>query len=185
MTLEVPPRTLLSDALRDQLGVRAVHVGCEHGVCGACTVRMDGVLARACLVLAVQAQGRRIETAAGPAEPASVSGGDEGSAGEGVRAGGGVEAGIPFGAALVRLRAAFRRRHALQCGYCTPGILVSLADLLAREGSGGEKGPPDEGRVRDVLGGHLCRCTGYAPIVRAALEAAGAGGREEGAGARP
>ena len=133
------PRLLLSDFLRHQLGATGVHVGCEHGICGACTVRVDGELARACLVLAVQVDGSAIETVEG------LSDGESPSA----------------------LQAAFRRHHALQCGYCTPGILMSFTDLLEREPA------PDEGRIREVLGGHLCRCTGYAPIVDAVLDVAG------------
>lgn len=140
VTGEASPRTLLSDFLRDGLGATGTHVGCEHGVCGACTVRMDGQAVRACLMLAVQADGRRVDTVEG-------LGGPEG---------------------LSPLQRAFRRNHALQCGFCTPGILMSLADYLERN--------PDttEREIREVLSGHLCRCTGYTGIVRAALEAAAA-----------
>ena len=133
------PRRLLSDFLRHELGATGVHVGCEHGICGACTVRIDGELARACLVLAVQADGSTVETVEG----------------------------LSRGGTLSELQAAFRRHHALQCGYCTPGILISLNHLLEREPA------PDEARIREVLGGHLCRCTGYATIVDAALDVAG------------
>ena len=133
---DAEPRLLLSDFLRHAHGATGVHVGCEHGVCGACTVRIDGELARACLVLAVQADGSAIETVEG----------------------------LSDGETLSELQAAFRRHHALQCGYCTPGILISLNDLLEREPA------PDETRIREVLGGHLCRCTGYATIVDAALD---------------
>jgi len=132
-------RMLLSDFLREALGLTGTRVGCEHGVCGACTVRVDGVLARACLVLAVQCEGGTVETV------------------EGLAAGPGQ---------LSPLQAAFRRHHALQCGYCIPGILVSLTDLLEKDPSAAEA------EIREVLSGHLCRCTGYAPMVRAALEAA-------------
>ena len=135
---DAEPRLLLSDFLRHALGATGVHVGCEHGICGACTVRVDGVLARACLMFAVQADGCAVETVEG----------------------------LSDGEALSELQAAFRRHHALQCGYCTPGILMSFTDLLEREPA------PDEARVREVLGGHLCRCTGYAPIVDAVLDAA-------------
>lgn len=135
------PRTLLSDFLRHALGATGTHVGCEHGVCGACTVRLDGAPIRACLLLAVQAEGRRVDTVEGLAADAE---------------------------SLTALQAAFRRHHALQCGFCTPGILMSLDAWLA---SGPE---PDEGAVRAVLGGHLCRCTGYSGIVTAALEVAAA-----------
>ena len=135
---DAEPRLLLSDFLRQALGATGVHVGCEHGICGSCTVRVDGELARACLVLAVQVDGSSIETVEG----------------------------LGDGVTLSSLQAAFKRHHALQCGYCTPGILISLHDLLDREPT------PDETRIREVLGGHLCRCTGYATIVDAALEAA-------------
>jgi 2-furoyl-CoA dehydrogenase 2Fe-2S iron sulfur subunit len=135
---EAEPRLLLADFLRHGLGMTGTHLGCEHGVCGACTVRLDGVPARACLLLAVQARGRRVDTVEGLAR----------------------------GGELHPLQRAFRRHHALQCGFCTPGILMSLSDYL-------EKHPaPDEAAIRAVLSGHLCRCTGYTGIVRAALEAA-------------
>ena len=133
---DAEPRLLLSDFLRHELGATGVHVGCEHGICGACTVRVDGELARACLMLAVQVDGSTIETVEG----------------------------LSDGETLSELQAAFRRHHALQCGYCTPGILMSFTDLLERESA------PDEARIREVLGGHLCRCTGYATIVDAALD---------------
>jgi 2-furoyl-CoA dehydrogenase 2Fe-2S iron sulfur subunit len=116
-----------------------IHVGCEHGVCGACTVEIDGVPARACLTLAVQAEGARIRTVEGLA---------------------------PAPDRLSVLQAAFRRHHALQCGFCTPGILMSLDIYLRHNAS------PDEAALREFLGGHLCRCTGYAPIIAAALDAA-------------
>ena len=135
------PRTLLSDFLRHELGATGVHVGCEHGVCGACTVHLDGAPMRACLTLAVQAEGRRVDT---------------------------VEGLSPDPETLTDLQASFRRHHALQCGFCTPGILMSLSAWLAT-------GPtPDEGAVRALLSGHLCRCTGYSGIVAAALEVAAA-----------
>ena len=132
------PRMLLSDFLRHELGATGTHVGCEHGVCGACTVRLDGAPVRACLTLAVQAEGRRVDTVEGLAP-----------AGE-----------------LNDLQRAFRRHHALQCGFCTPGILMSLDAYLET------KPEPDEGAIRALLSGHLCRCTGYSGIVAAALEAA-------------
>ena len=135
---DAEPRLLLSDFLRHQLGATGVHVGCEHGICGACTVRVDGELSRACLMFAVQVDGSTIETVEG----------------------------LSDGESLSELQSAFRRHHALQCGYCTPGILMSFTDLLEREPA------PDEARVREVLGGHLCRCTGYAPIVDAVLDVA-------------
>jgi 2-furoyl-CoA dehydrogenase 2Fe-2S iron sulfur subunit len=133
------PRMLLSDFLRHELGMTGTHVGCEHGVCGACTVRIDGRTARACLTFAVQVDGRTVETVEGLA---------------------------PDAGRLSVLQDAFKRHFALQCGYCTPGILMSLDTLLRDEPDA------DEARITDVLGGHLCRCTGYRPIVAAALDAA-------------
>ncbi|SMF89501.1 2-furoyl-CoA dehydrogenase 2Fe-2S iron sulfur subunit [Azospirillum oryzae] len=135
------PRLLLSDFLRHELGAHGTRVGCEHGVCGACTVRIDGVAARACLTLAVQADGRRIDTVEGLAEA------NEGR--------------------MTALQEAFRRHHALQCGFCTAGILMSLTDYLGRNPK------PTEEELRDMLSGHLCRCTGYAGIVRAVMEVTG------------
>ena len=136
------PRMLLSDFLRERLGASGTHVGCEQGVCGACTVRIDGVAVRSCLTLAHQADGRRIDTVEG------LNGGKAG---------------------LNRLQQAFRRHHALQCGFCTPGILMSLHDFLERNPA------PTEADVREVLGGHLCRCTGYVGILRAVAEVIGDG----------
>ena len=140
---DAPPRLLLSDFLRRAFGRRGVHVGCEHGVCGACTVRVDGVPARACLMFAVQVHGRRVDTVEGLAGPDG---------------------------ALSPLQEAFRRHHALQCGYCTPGILMTMTEWLERLAAQGRT--PDEAEVRAVLSGHLCRCTGYEPIVVAVLDAA-------------
>ncbi|MEX0922446.1 MAG: (2Fe-2S)-binding protein [Rhodovibrionaceae bacterium] len=133
------PNMLLSDFLRQELGATGTHVGCEHGICGACTVRLDGRAVRSCLCLAVQAEGRRVETIEGLAEA-------DGS----------------FGI----LQDAFHRHFALQCGFCTPGFLMSLADYL--------EGNPDptEEELREALSGNICRCTGYAEIVKAALYAA-------------
>jgi 2-furoyl-CoA dehydrogenase 2Fe-2S iron sulfur subunit len=140
---QAEPRMLLSDFLRHELGVTGTHVGCEHGVCGACTIQMDGLPVRACLTLAVQANGREVRTVEGLA---SVS--ESGS----VR--------------LSRLQRSFRQNHALQCGFCTAGILMTLDAFLAAR--------PDatEGEIREELSGHICRCTGYTGIVNAALEAA-------------
>ena len=143
---EAPPRLLLSDFLRHRFGRRGVHVGCEHGVCGACTVRLDGAPARACLLFAVQAHGRRVDTVEGLAGPDG---------------------------AHSPLQAALRRHHALQCGYCTPGILMTMTEWLERLAAEGRA--PAEEEVRAVLSGHLCRCTGYAPIVAAVLDAAAGG----------
>jgi 2-furoyl-CoA dehydrogenase 2Fe-2S iron sulfur subunit len=136
---EAEPRMLLSDFLRHQLGATGTHVGCEHGVCGACTVVVDGMLTRACLTLAVQVDGGDLRTVEGLA---------------------------PSPDRLGALQRAFRRNHALQCGFCTAGILMSLDHYLSRHPA------PTEEEIRDLLSGHLCRCTGYTPIIRAALEAA-------------
>jgi 2-furoyl-CoA dehydrogenase 2Fe-2S iron sulfur subunit len=133
------PRTLLSDFLRYELGATGVHVGCEHGVCGACTIMIDGVAQRSCLTLAVAAEGRELMTVEGLGDPVYT---------------------------LSDLQAAFHRHHALQCGYCTPGILMSCTDFLNRVPD------PAEAEVREMLSGHLCRCTGYTNIVAAILEVA-------------
>jgi len=134
----VEPRLLLTDFLRGRLGLTGTHVGCEHGVCGACTVRLDGVAVRGCLVFAVQAHGSEIVTV------------------EGLAAGDG----------LTPLQEAFRRHHALQCGFCTPGILIAATDFLERTAD------PTKQEIRELLSGQLCRCTGYAPIVDAIHEVA-------------
>jgi 2-furoyl-CoA dehydrogenase 2Fe-2S iron sulfur subunit len=131
---EAEPRLLLSDFLRHDLGLTGTHVGCEHGVCGACTIELDGVAVRSCLTLAVQADGCEIRTVEG----------------------------LEWGP----LQEAFRKHHALQCGFCTSGILIAATDLLHR-------GPATREAVVDLLSGHLCRCTGYEPIVNAILEAGG------------
>ncbi|MGB8041751.1 MAG: (2Fe-2S)-binding protein, partial [Pseudolabrys sp.] len=136
---EAEPRILLTDFIRHHLGLTGTHVGCEHGVCGACTIEIDGVPARACLTLAVQADGSVIRT---------------------------VEALAPEPGRLSVLQEAFRRHHALQCGFCTAGILVSLDNYLRNHAD------PSEAELRDFLSGHLCRCTGYTPIIAAALDAA-------------
>jgi 2-furoyl-CoA dehydrogenase 2Fe-2S iron sulfur subunit len=130
---DVEPRLLLSDFVRHELGLTGTHVGCEHGVCGACTVELDGVAVRSCLMLAVQADGCELRTVEG----------------------------LPWGP----LQEAFRRHHALQCGFCTPGILIAATDLLAQ-------GEPSRQEIVDMLSGHLCRCTGYTPIVDAIEEVA-------------
>lgn len=148
------PRTLLSDFLRQELGATGTHVGCEHGVCGACTVQIDGVAVRSCMTLAVQAEGRAVDTVEGLNRDVARRGHD----------------------GLSDLQEAFRRNHALQCGFCTAGILMSCADYLRR------KPDPTEQDVREMLSGHLCRCTGYTNIVKAVLEtAAGRLGRPVGA----
>jgi aerobic-type carbon monoxide dehydrogenase small subunit (CoxS/CutS family) len=135
----VEPRLLLSDFIRHTLGLTGTHVGCEHGVCGACTVGLDGVAVRSCLLLAVQVDGHELQTVEGLA-----------ASGE-----------------LTPLQEAFRAEHALQCGFCTPGMLIMAVDLLGR-------GRPTRESVTDALSGQICRCTGYEPIVRAILKAASA-----------
>lgn len=133
------PRTLLSDFLRHELGLTGTHVGCEHGVCGACTVLIDGQPVRSCLTFAVQAEGRALATVEGLADDSDT---------------------------LSALQSAFSEHHALQCGYCTAGILLSAVAFLDANAQ------PDERSVREMLSGHLCRCTGYTPIVAAILDAA-------------
>jgi aerobic-type carbon monoxide dehydrogenase small subunit (CoxS/CutS family) len=141
---EVEPRIHLGDFLRQDLGLTGTHLGCEHGVCGACTVIFDGAAVRSCLMLAVQADGATIQTV-------------EGLAAEG---------------AMHPLQKAFHERHALQCGFCTPGMLMSLAAYLSKNPAA------DEAGIRTAISGNLCRCTGYQAIVEAALDvvAAGRGG---------
>jgi len=135
-------RTLLVDFLRHELGATGTHVGCEHGVCGACTVLVEGVAVRSCLMLAAQAEDLRVDTVEGLARAEGLE------------------------AVMNDLQAAFKRHHALQCGFCTPGILMTCSDFLARVPD------PTEQQVRETLSGHLCRCTGYTNIVRAVLETA-------------
>ena len=140
MSAETEPRMLLSDFLRLTLGATGTHVGCEHGVCGCCTVQIDGTAVRSCLTLAMQAEGRDVKTVESLAGP---------------------------GGKLNTLQQAFQNHHALQCGFCTPGILMSFTDFLARNPK------PTEEELREVLSGHICRCTGYAGIMTALKEAAG------------
>lgn len=137
VTVEVPDRVTLADTLRDKLRLTGTHVACEHGVCGACTVIVDGLAVRSCLMLAVQADGAAITTVEGLSKNGKLS----------------------------ALQDAFRRHHALQCGFCTSGILTTMHALLLEEPHAGEH------RIREVLSGNLCRCTGYIPIVEAVLEA--------------
>ena len=132
----VEPRLLLSDFLRHDLELTGTHVGCEHGVCGACTVLMDGEAVRSCLILAAQADRREIQTVESLAEFTSSGG-------------------------LHPLQTAFRKAHALQCGFCTPGFLLTLVPFLKENPS------PSEQQVREAISGNLCRCTGYENIVRA------------------
>ena len=135
--VEIEPRVSLADCLRDSLHLTGTHLGCEHGVCGACTVIVNGEAVRACLMLAVQVDGDSVVTVEG------LSNED----------------------ALTPLQAAFRRNHALQCGFCTPGMITTAHALLSEEPTA------DAARVREVLSGNICRCTGYIPIVEAVLEA--------------
>jgi len=136
---EVPVRLTLADFLRHRLELTGTHVGCEHGVCGACTVLLDGRSVRSCLLLAVQANGREITTVEGLA---------------------------PKSGRLHPLQEALREHHGLQCGFCTPGVLMTLTEFLSENPS------PTDAEVREVLSGHLCRCTGYHGIIAAALDAA-------------
>jgi aerobic-type carbon monoxide dehydrogenase small subunit (CoxS/CutS family) len=135
--VDVEPRMHLADCLRDMFRLTGTHLGCEHGVCGACTVIVDGAAVRACLVLAVQAEGSSVVTIEG------ISSDD----------------------VLTPLQIAFRKHHALQCGFCTPGMLTTAHALLTEESDA------DADRIRSVLSGNLCRCTGYIPIIEAILEA--------------
>ena len=139
---EVEPRRTLADFLRENLGLTGTHLGCEHGVCGACTILLNGAAARSCLTFAVQADGCEVTTVEGL--------GREGE-GEG---------------RLHPLQRAFHERHALQCGFCTPGMLLTACELLERNPD------PTEAEVREGLAGNLCMCTGYVNIVRAVLDAA-------------
>jgi aerobic-type carbon monoxide dehydrogenase small subunit (CoxS/CutS family) len=135
--VDVEPRMSLADCLRHELRLTGTHVGCEHGVCGACTVIVDGLAVRSCLMFAVQAEASSVITIEG------LSNQD----------------------ALTPLQASFRKHHALQCGFCTPGMITTAHALLREEPHA------DEPRIREVLSGNLCRCTGYIPIIQAVLEA--------------
>ena len=142
--IEVEARETLLDALRHRLGLTGTHAGCEEGSCGACTVLVDGEVVRACLVLAVQVEGRSVTTIEALAPPD----------------------------ALHPVQDALRGHHGLQCGFCTPGMVLTAVDLLARNPS------PTEPEIREGLAGNLCRCTGYAGIVEALLELAQRSGQE-------
>ena len=133
VTLRLSPRRHLGDVLREELGLTGTHLGCEHGVCGACTVRLDGEIVRACLTLAVQCEGAAIETVEGLSDTGEVA----------------------------DLQEAFRTRNALQCGYCTPGMIVTAQDLLRRDPA------PSRDEIREHISGNYCRCTGYHAIVDA------------------
>jgi carbon-monoxide dehydrogenase small subunit len=137
VVVEVEPRMHLADCLRETLGLTGTHLGCEHGACGACTVIVDGAAVRACLLLTVQVDGSTIVTVEG----------------------------LSSEERLTPLQAAFRKHHALQCGFCTPGMLMTAHALLSEEPDA------DADRIRSVLSGNLCRCTGYIPIVEAILDA--------------
>jgi len=137
VSVDVEPRTTLADCLRHHLRLTGTHVGCEHGVCGACTVLVDGDAVRSCLMLAAQAEGSSVVTVEGLSN-------DDG---------------------LTPLQASFRKHHALQCGFCTPGMITTAHALLTEEPD------CDADRVREVLSGNLCRCTGYISIVEAVLDA--------------
>jgi len=141
----VEPRLLLSDFLRHELGLTGTHIGCEHGVCGACTILLDGQAVRSCLFFAAQANGHEILTVEG------LSKGKDGES---------------LGESLHPLQSAFIEAHGLQCGFCTSGILMTLIPFLK------ENPDPDEKTIREALSGNLCRCTGYQNIVKAVLIAA-------------
>jgi aerobic carbon-monoxide dehydrogenase small subunit len=141
---DVPPRLSLADFLRERHNLTGTHLGCEHGVCGACTVLVDGAPARSCLMLAVACDERAVETIEG-------FGGDP---------------------AMAALRRNFHQRHALQCGFCTPAMLITARDLILRKRAGTER------EIRDGLAGNICRCTGYTNIVTAIAEAAKEIGKE-------
>ena len=141
---DVPPRLLLADFLRDRRYLTGTHLGCEHGVCGACTVLIDGEPARSCLMLAIACDERAIKTI-------------EGFAGDFV---------------IAALRRCFHQHHALQCGYCTPAMLITARDLILRQRAGSER------EIREGLAGNICRCTGYTNIVTAIAEAAKEVGKE-------
>ncbi|MCZ6838489.1 MAG: (2Fe-2S)-binding protein [Alphaproteobacteria bacterium] len=143
--VDVEPRLSLADCLRDTLHLTGTHLGCEHGVCGACTVIVNGEAVRSCLMLAVQADGENVVTVDGLSN-------DE---------------------ALTPLQAAFRKHHALQCGFCTPGMITTAHALLSEEPNA------DADRVREVLSGNICRCTGYVPIIEAVLAARTAYGADQ------
>ena len=136
-TRDIPPRRLLSEFIREDLGFTGTHVGCEHGVCGTCTIEVDGATARSCLMFAVQADGTSITTVEG------LAGGDD----------------------LHPIQEAFHQEHGLQCGFCTPGMLLSVKEFLS------ETRNPTAEDVRQAIAGNLCRCTGYQSIVRAVLKA--------------
>ena len=137
--LEVEVRKTLADFIREELDLTGTHLGCEHGICGACTILLDGEAVRSCLMLAVQADGAELSTVEG------IAGGGD----------------------LTTLQRAFQENHALQCGFCTPGILMTATAFLR------ETPNPTEAQVREAISGNICRCTGYTPIVKAIIQASG------------
>ncbi len=143
--VDIEPRLSLADCLRDNLQLTGTHIGCEHGVCGACTVIVNGEAVCACLMLAVQADGNQVVTVEGLSDDDALS----------------------------PLQAAFRKHHALQCGFCTSGMITTAHALLSKEPDA------DSDRIREVLSGNICRCTGYVPIVQAVLAARTAYGEDE------
>jgi carbon-monoxide dehydrogenase small subunit len=143
VTADVEPRTTLADCIRNDFRQTGTHLGCEHGVCGACTVLVNGEAVRACLMLAAQADGEKVVTVEGLSDDKALS----------------------------PLQASFRKHHALQCGFCTPGFITTAHALLSKEPDA------DEERIRDVLSGNICRCTGYVPIIEAVLDARSAYGQ--------
>ena len=146
--IDIEPRQSLVDCLRDQEMLTGTHIGCEHGVCGACTVIVDGVPVRSCITFAVACEGAEITTIEGLDDDPVTS----------------------------ELRTAFHEHHSLQCGYCTPGILMSVTDYLEHHPK------PNEDELRDMLSGHLCRCTGYVGMVRAVLDYVSQNGGGAGSG---
>ena len=146
VSIAVEPRMTLADCLRHELGLTGTHVGCEHGVCGACTVLVNGDAVRSCLMLAVQAEGSKVVTVEGLSKDQE----------------------------LTALQTSFRKHHALQCGFCTPGMITTAHALLTEEPD------CDADRVREVLAGNICRCTGYISIVEAVLDARSAYKKSDG-----
>jgi carbon-monoxide dehydrogenase small subunit len=162
----VPARTLLVHFLRDQLRLTGTHVGCDTTQCGACTVALDGVAVKSCTVLAAQADGHEVTTIEGLASQHGA--GQHGAGQHGASEHGAAQdGGDPAGGALDPVQRAFKDEHALQCGYCTPGMVMAVRQLLA------DHPDPTEDQVRHALSGNICRCTGYQNIVAAALRAAG------------
>jgi aerobic carbon-monoxide dehydrogenase small subunit len=148
--VDVEPRRLLADVLREEFGMTSVHAACEQGACGSCTVLLDGEAIRSCLMFAVQAEGRRVTTVEGLGSPPR----------------------------LHPVQEALAANHAVQCGYCTPGMVLTAIDLLRRVPA------PSAAQVEEAMSGNLCRCTGYVGITDAVLEAARAGGRGRPPGAQ-